>query len=291
MTLNTISDNFLAARAAAGDDSAFAELALRFRPLIGKATMLPPAGLDVEDLRQEALLGLFETCQRHDPRRGAFAALARCNVRQRVIAASKRARTIKHRLLTEAAHDGEDPGLWLAARVAAPAGADPARVVELRDELRERAERTRKVDRRRRYSDEQAARALALIAEGNTPKEAAFAVGATREAVHAWLRRAGQTPIAGRRHFTAAEVAHAVALVEAGATLREAAAAVGTTGPTVLRWLRRASRTPTTRRRVFTAAEIDEAVALVHSGASLRQAASAVGTTHSAVRRWVREAA
>src|SRR3954466_2922158 len=133
MTLITISDNFLAARAAAGDDAAFAELARRFRPLIGKTTILPPAGVDVEDLRQEALLGLFETCQRHDPRRGAFASLARCNVRQRGIAASKRARTVKHRLLTEAAHDGEDPKRWLTARLAAPAGTDPARVLELRD--------------------------------------------------------------------------------------------------------------------------------------------------------------
>jgi transposase-like protein len=292
MSLITITDEFLARRAAAGDEAAFAELARRYRPLLGHASMRPPAGLDVEDLRQEALLGLFDTCARHDPARGPFAALARCNVRQRVIAASVRARTLKHRMLTEAAHDGDDPKRWLIQRVPAPAGSDPARVVELRDELRDHAERMRKVDRRRRYTDEQAQQALALIAEGKTPKVAAFAVGATREAVHMWLRRAGQTPVAGRRHFTAAEIGEAVALVQGGASLRQAAAAVGTTKPTVIRWLRRAGQAPAgTAPRCFTQAEIGEAVALVQGGATVRQAAAAVGTSRSAVYRWVRKAA
>jgi RNA polymerase sigma factor (sigma-70 family) len=291
MSLIAISDEFLATRAAAGDEAAFAELARRYRPLLRHACKRPPAGLEVEDLRQEALLGLFETCRKHDPARGPFAALARCNVRQRVIAACMRARTLKHRMLTDAAHDRDDPKRWLSERVSAPAGADPARVVELYDELREHADRTRKADRRRRYTDEQAQRALALIADGKTPKEAAFAVGATRAAVHMWLKRAGQTPVAGRRRFTAAEIGDAVALVQRGASLRQAAAAVGTTGPTVLRWLRRAGQTPATGRRSFTAAEIGEAVALVQRGASLREAAAAVGTSHSAVHRWVRKAA
>jgi RNA polymerase sigma factor (sigma-70 family) len=286
-----ITDEFLARRAAAGDDAAFAELVRRYRPLLRHACKWPPPGLDVEELRQEALLGLFDTCRRHDPARGRFAALAKCNVRQRVITASVRARTRKHRMLTEAAHDRGDPTLWLSARLPAPAGADPALVVELRDELRERAERTRKVDRRRRYTDEQAARALALIAEGKTPKEAAFAVGATRNAVHTWLKRSGQTPVAGRRHFSAEEIGEAVALVRAGATLREAAAAVGTTGPTVLRWLRRAGHTSDSGKRQFSAAEIGEAIALVQDGATLRHAAAVVGTSHSTVHKWVRQAA
>src|SRR3954447_12739675 len=113
MSLIMISDEFLATRAAAGDEAAFAELARRYRPLVRHASMRPPAGLDVEDLCQEALLGLFETCRRHDRARGRFAALARCNVRQRVIKASVRARALKHRMLSDAAHDGADPGRWL----------------------------------------------------------------------------------------------------------------------------------------------------------------------------------
>ena len=236
MSLDVVIDSYLARQARRGDGAAFAELARRYRPLLGHASMRPPAGLDVEDLRQEALLGLFESCQRHDRARGPFAALARRNVRQRVLSARTRALTHKHRLLSDAAHDGDDPGLWLSERVPAGPGADPALVAVLRDELRERVLRARKVDGRRRYSDEQASRALALVAAGQTPKQAAFAVGATRHAVRAWLTRAGQTPVTGRRHFTPDEIAAALALRDAGATLREAAAAVGTTRATVLKW-------------------------------------------------------
>jgi hypothetical protein len=247
MSLCTVTDAFLAARAAAGDEAAFAELARRYRPLLGRVTTGPPAGVEVEDLRQEALIGLFDTCRLHDPAKGPFAALAKRNVRWRVSRARARARTVKHRLLTHAARDGDDPSRWLAQRLPAPAGSDPARVAELRDELREHAERAHKparrvtVDRRRRYSDEQVARALALIADGNTIKQAAFAVGARSDQVGRWIKRAGQPRLAGRRRFTRQEIRQAVALVHAGASLRQAGAAVGTTGPTVLRWLRNAA--------------------------------------------------
>jgi transposase-like protein len=240
MSLRTISDAFLAARSAEGDEAAFAELAYRYRRLVDHMSAGPPAGVDLDDLRPVALLGLLDTCYRYDPAKGAFAALAKRNVRQQVIRARVHARTVKHRLLSEAARDGDDPKRWLAERLPAPAGTDPARRVELYDELREYAERTRKVDRRRRYSDEQIARALDLIAEGKTPKEAAFAVGAPRARVVTWAKRAGQRGPTLRRRFTATEIDQARALVRRGASLREAAAAVGTTGPTVLRWMRAA---------------------------------------------------
>jgi hypothetical protein len=241
MSLGAVSDRFLAARAAEGDEAACTELAHRYRRLIDHMSAGPPVGVDVEDLRQAALLGLLDTCYRHDPAKGAFAALAKRNMRQQVIRARIHARTLKHRLLSEAAHDGDDPKGWLAERLAAPAGTDPARRVELHDELREYAQRTRKVDRRRRYSDEQITRALGLIAEGKTPKEAAFALGVSRQRVVTWARRAGQSGPALRRRFTAAEIDRALALVHGGASLQKAAAAVGTTGPTVLRWKRAAA--------------------------------------------------
>jgi DNA-directed RNA polymerase specialized sigma subunit len=160
MSLRTISDAFLAARAADGDEAAFAELAYRYRRLLDHMSAGPPAGVDVDDLRQAALLGLLDTCYRHDPAKGAFAALAKRNVRQRVNRARAHARTLKHRPLSEAVRDGDDPTRWLTERLAAPAGTDPARRVELHDELREYAHRTRKIDRRRRYSDEQITQAL-----------------------------------------------------------------------------------------------------------------------------------
>ncbi len=240
MSLGKVSDAFLAVRAGKGDQAAFAELARRYRPLLDHFSAGPPAGVEVDDLRQEALLGLLDACKLHDPAKGPFPGLARMNVRWRVSSARSHARTAKHRLLTEAAHDADDPKLWLIEQVPSRV-ADPAQVAELHNELREYARRTRKVDGRRRYSDGQVTRALALVADGKTPKEAAFAVGARRTAVHTWLKRAGQRPIAGRRHFTGAEIGRAVELVRDGATLRQAAAAVGTTGPTVLRWVRRAA--------------------------------------------------
>ncbi len=291
MSLCTISDGFLAGRAAAGDDVAFAELARRYRPLIRYYSAGPPAGIDVDDLRQAALLGLLETCRKHDPAKGPFRALAKCNVRSRVNAARKHARALKHRLLSDAAHDGDEPGLWLEARAAAPAGTDPLRAVELRDELREYAERTHRSDRRRRYSDEQAARAVALVGEGNTLKEAAFAVGASRDRVLQWVNQAGQPRLAGRRRFTPAEIAHAVELVRDGASLREAAAAIGASSCSVLRWTREAGHARRPPARTFTPAEIGRAVELVRGGASLSQAGRAVGASKHSVSRWVRQAA
>jgi len=247
MTLDTVTDAFLARRAGAGDEAAFAELARRYRPLIGHLSSGPPSGVDVEDLRQEGLLGLLESCRLYDPMKGPFAALARRNVRWRVGSARRNACAGKHRVLSDATHDGEDPARWIAMRVRAPVASDPALVVELREELRERAERLRqparacRPDRRRRYSDEQVAHALGLIADGKTIKETAFAVGAPSDQVLRWVKRAGQPRPGGRRRFTPDEIHTAVALVTEGASLRQAAAAVGASSPAVLRWVRNAA--------------------------------------------------
>ena len=290
MSLCTISDGFLAGRAAAGDDVAFAELARRYRPLIRYYSAGPPAGIDVDDLRQAALLGLLETCRKHDPAKGPFRALAKCNVRSRVNAARKHARALKHRLLSDAAHDGDEPGLWLEARAAAPAGTDPLRAVELRDELREYAERTHRSDRRRRYSDEQAARAIALVGEGNTLKEAAFAVGASRDRVLQWVNQAGQPRLAGRRRFTPAEIAHAVELVRDGASLREAAA-IGASSCSVLRWTREAGHARRPPARTFTPEEIERARALVGRRFCVSPRVRGGGLAGDGVSRWRQQAA
>jgi RNA polymerase sigma factor (sigma-70 family) len=238
MSLHAVSDRYLAARAAEGDGFAFAELARRYRRLIWAAAHLPPPGLESEDLRQEALLGLLVTCQNYDPAKGAFAALARRNVRRRVSRACVAARARKHLVLSDAMRDGDDPMHHLAERAAAPEGAEPGRVVELRDELRQRA-RPRS-DRRRRYSDEQIARALELLAEGRTIKETAFAVGASCDQIRRWAKRADQ-PHGGRRRFTPSEISAAIELVHGGATLREAGAAVGASKVTVLKWIHKAA--------------------------------------------------
>jgi RNA polymerase sigma factor (sigma-70 family) len=247
MSLRAVSDGFLAARTAEGDGVAFAELARRYRPLIVHVTRSRELGLEADDARQEALLGLFQACLKHEPARGRFEGLANLRVRSRVRNARIDARRPSRRILTEAYRDADEPTRQLAERAVAPEGSDPARVVELRDELRERAERARRKadapggDLRRRYSDGQIAHALSLIAEGKTLKETAFAVGAPADRVARWVTRAGQSRPAGRRRYSPAEVRQAISLVQDGASLRQAGAVVGASNATVLRWLRQAA--------------------------------------------------
>jgi transposase-like protein len=242
MSLQAVTDGYLAARVVKGDGVAFAELARRYRPLIGRATRWAPQGVEPEDLRQEALLGLLATCFAFDRAKGPFPVLARMKVRERVNRARHAAYANKHRVLSEAFRDGDEPMHQLAERTPAPEATGPARLVELREALREHAERARqpRPDRRRRYSDEQRARALALIADGRTIKQTAFVVGVPSTTVQQWVKRAGQAH-AGRRRFTPSEVSTAVALVHGGASLRQAGAAVGASSPAVLRWVRQAA--------------------------------------------------
>ena len=243
MSLARVRDEFLAERAGRGDEAAFAELVRRYRGLLGTATRYRSAGVDPDDLRQAALIGLYFACRSFDPAHGCrFAGWARRCVRQAILNALRFAGGRRQLVLTAALRDGEDATRQLEQRVAAPAGADPAVVVALRDELRERVHASRRrVDRRRRYSDEQVSRALALIAAGKTLKEAGRAVGASANLVSRWVRRAGQPRPAGRRRYSQTEIDHALALVQQGASLRQAGAAVGATNVTVLRWLRKAA--------------------------------------------------
>jgi hypothetical protein len=84
---------------------------------------------------------------------------------------------------------------------------DPARVIELRDELRERmmrrhddrnakpraryaAAHPRRPRERRRRSNAQVSAALALLAEGKTQRQAAAAVGVSCTTVCRWRREA-----------------------------------------------------------------------------------------------------
>jgi DNA-directed RNA polymerase specialized sigma24 family protein len=59
VSLELVRDEFLAARASLGDGAAFAELARRYHRLLCAASTCPPPGVEFEDLRQEALIGLW----------------------------------------------------------------------------------------------------------------------------------------------------------------------------------------------------------------------------------------
>jgi DNA-binding transcriptional MerR regulator len=249
MSLELVRDEFLAARASGGDGAAFAELARRYRRLLVSASMDPPPGVEFDDLRQEALLGLFEACRRKartpdGPGMARFAWFARRYVRWRVARACEHARTRKHHVLSRATLKVEEAWQRIELSVPTPAASDPAVVVVLREQLRELANRpslralpgVRCDDGRRRYSDEQIERALALIGEGKPLKEAAFAVGASSDQVARWAKRAGVKRTGGRRYYTDAEIVHALSLLDAGASLAKAGAAVGATDTTVLKW-------------------------------------------------------
>jgi transposase-like protein len=248
-----VSDGYLARRAAKGDGAAFAELARRYRPLLDAAIARVPEGHDREDARQEALLGLFVACRATDGQR-PFAGIAKLNVRWRIAAANRDAATRKHRVLTHAVRDpgaGESMVGWLPA----PDASDPARVVELREQLREsvRAHPAAlrlvlgEQEAGRRHSAATVAQALDLVAQGHTVGEAARAVGVSYAAVREWItrspsdspaRRALSDGTAYARRYSDEQRRHAVALVtEHGHTLKAAAAAVGASQMTVHRWV------------------------------------------------------
>ena len=201
MTSRPVTDATLANRARDGDSDAFAELTRRYHGLIGHTTRQPAFGLELDDRQQEALLGLFEACHAYDPAKGRFGAIATVCVRRRVWNARLTARARKHRILTEAVgldHPaGDDTTATIADRLPAFERDDPARICELRDELRQRAasartrnELRRLAPRRRRFTDAEVAVARSLVAKGKTLREAGAAVGATHPTILRWLRNA-----------------------------------------------------------------------------------------------------
>src|SRR4051794_11601097 len=201
MSLRSVGDGSLVARVGKGGDVAFAELARRYGWLIARATRWAPAGLTREDLRQEALIGLFDACRVYDPGRGAFSTIAGACIRYHVIGAHFAATRPKRRILTDALSldvcSAEGPeNVVLGELLPAPEGADPARVVELREELRELAAARRwragvpRLGKGRLYSDEQVAQAVGLVREGATLTHAAAAVGASIMTVSRWVRKA-----------------------------------------------------------------------------------------------------
>lgn len=139
----SMTDATLAAPVLAGDGQAFAELAHRYRELIGFTTRNPAEGHDVDDERQEALLALREACRIYNPARGSFGAIATVRVRSRVW------NSRRNRILTDALHlehravEEDESDSTLADTIADREGTDPARVIELREELRERMIRRR----------------------------------------------------------------------------------------------------------------------------------------------------
>jgi transposase-like protein len=244
--VRSASDEALALAAAGGDGLAFEELARRYRPLIFAAWRWLPDGLEAEDARQAALIGLWEACRGTDGVR-RFAGMAKRRVRWHVAAARRDAMARKRRILTDALYASDGDEEWLAS-VAAPEGNDPARIVELREVARERMRELAAIERRRasapggdlrrRYSREQRDAARATLAEDGSIHAAAAAAGVGYFTAHRWITRAPADSPAGRevvarrsaspsgtlgRSFRDDEKARALALVAQGGSITSAA--------------------------------------------------------------------
>lgn len=98
------------------------------RIALGIAAEYRIPGMDPDDVRQEAMLGLWEAARNHDPARGPFPPFARTIVERRCVDLLRAAGRHKQRILTDAARDEQ---LELV-----PARADVADLVEQRERLR-----------------------------------------------------------------------------------------------------------------------------------------------------------
>jgi len=229
------SDHVLAQAAAGGDQAAFGELARRYQRLIGWAARRPLLGQSEEDLRQAALLGLYEACRVHDRRRGAFGALATSCVVNHVRREQQLAGAGKQRVLSFAASldarrrsaDSEAVAT-LGEQLGAPESADPARVVEAREQLEALCAAMRALSPRRRA-------ALLSDAKGRL---ASNRRSAARRRLQQLIDHPPEPPQpAVLPSFTAAQVQRAVRLVRAGASVGHAAFVVGADKATVTTWL------------------------------------------------------
>lgn len=184
-----VPDELLAERVRRGDELAFRVLATRYGPLMRSLCWFPPPGLDADDLRQEALIGLLEACCVETAR--SFAAIAARTVRWRVLNARERTRQGGARLLNEA--------IWLEGGnedMPAVEGADPAVAVLVREQLRlfvrelpEAVELACQPDVSHVHPPVTIGRALRVIRRGGTVATAAAAVGVNEGAVYGWVNR------------------------------------------------------------------------------------------------------
>lgn len=184
-----VPDEVLAERVRAGDELAFRVLVARYEPLLRSVCWSPPPGLDADDLRQDALLGLLESCRVQSTR--SFAAIAGATVRWRVLNARERTRQAGARVLNEA--------IWLDGGnedMPAVEGTDPAVAVLVREQLRmfvrelpEAVELACQPDVSQVHPPVVIGRALRVIRKGGTVATAAEAVDVEQTVVYAWVRR------------------------------------------------------------------------------------------------------
>jgi RNA polymerase sporulation-specific sigma factor len=141
-------DAELAARSRAGDGRAFEELARRYEAFMRRlATRWFAEGDDIDDLLQEALIGLYSATLQYRAGSGTpFHAFAHMCIRRRLITRIIASRRRKHEPLNEALslfhgdERGDTPHDTLIARLPSAADRDPLDIVIERETAREVAE-------------------------------------------------------------------------------------------------------------------------------------------------------
>jgi RNA polymerase sporulation-specific sigma factor len=137
-------DETLAVTARAGDESATAELISRYRPMLrARARSYFLLGADVDDVQQEALIGLYKAIRDFDPtRQTQFRGFADMCIQRQLITAVKGATRHKHGPLntyvsfSRPVGDEDDGERSLGDVLPAGAMADPAEQVVSGERIR-----------------------------------------------------------------------------------------------------------------------------------------------------------
>lgn len=140
-----IRDEELAARAKAGEPLAVDALVHRFTGLAyAIAGDYFALGSDRDDLRQEALIGLWKAVRDYDPKVAGFNHFAQVCIRRQVITAVKTATRLKHRPLTEAVRTGVgSDGEEVAMIDLQPAPGEIVQTLAAREEIADLAHKIR----------------------------------------------------------------------------------------------------------------------------------------------------
>ncbi len=175
-----------------GNHAAAGDLLRRYEPLVHArvARLRLPAGVEREDIAQEARVGLLRAIRRWRPERGPFPAFADRCVTNHALKAIDTATTRKYRLLTYArpidplpdhhTRDGEPSTRRVETIAALPA---PDTIVIAREQLAALAAQLPRLTTRERT-------VLLGVASGRSRAELALELGATRKAVSTALARA-----------------------------------------------------------------------------------------------------
>lgn len=136
-------DAALILRARGGDELAFRRLRDRYEDIVRRSLSryFPPAGMQWDDLRQEAAFGFFKAVRDYKPGESSFRSFASLCIERQLITAVKLGNRVKQQVLNESrSMDATIPGsegrVTLGETIPAPEREQPEQVVGQRGEIR-----------------------------------------------------------------------------------------------------------------------------------------------------------